>query len=855
MEPADNNRNSSLRERDSNSEQVPLARHSWFESSFRDVKVGFRSLRKSPGFAITAVLTLALGIGVNASIFQLMDAVRLRSLPVTDPGRLASVEVQGGVNSFIPVRASDLSYPLWDQVRKLQEGFSSVFAWRTNRVRIGQGVDERKAVALWLTGEAFNTLGIFPAKGRFFSPEEDKPGCGMPGAVISYGFWQSQFGGQDSAIGSNILIERKPTRVLGVTPPRFFGLEVGHTFDFALPLCSTSSYHEDLPYFTRPDYFFLSVMGRLKFDWTLAHASAQLQSVSPGIIAATVPTGYSTSAIDTYRRYQLAAYPAGHGRSSLDSYDSSLWLLFGITTLVLLIACANLANLMLVRGNSRQREVAVRLALGASRWRLVRQSLAEGLILAVSGAILGMFLAAAFSRAIVWFISSTRDAVALDLGLDWRVFVFTTVLALFTCALFDLWPAVRSSQTNPGIALKSGSRGTTQGRERFSFQQTLVVAQIAISMVLLVGALLFVRSFRNLVTYNPGFREDGIVLGYFNLSHRKLGDLESYDRAVRDLLTQIRANPGVDSAATTTHIPLNGSTWQLVVHGAQSEGPSKFTWISPSYFETMSIPLLAGRLFSDEVDTRSSPHVMIVNEVFAHTFFGHDNPVGKTVRTIEEPGYPGIEFQIVGVVKDTKYGSLRDPIPSESYAPNSQFPPGQKAAFIFIHTSMPPDRVIPILRSSVQQQDPEMDHELFVYQSTVEDTLSQERMMALLSGSFGGLAALLTMVGLYGVISYITTMRRNEIGIRMALGADRSNVLGLISRQTTRMLGVGVLLGILISLAATRGASSLLFGLHPNDPLSIIYAAALLVVVALLAGYLPARRASLINPSTALRDE
>jgi predicted permease len=855
MEPADNNRNSSVRERDSNSGQDPLVRNSWFESSLRDLKVGFRSLRKSPGFAITAILTLALGIGVNASIFQLMDAVRLRSLPVSDPARLASVEVQGGVNNFIPVRASDISYPLWDQIRERQEAFSSVFAWRTNHVRTGQGVDEHKAVALWLTGEAFNTLGIFPAKGRFFSPEEDKPGCGMPGAVISYAFWQNQFGGQDSAIGSNIYIERKATRVLGVTPPRFFGLEVGHTFDFALPLCSTQSYHEDLPYFTRPDYFFLTVMGRLKFDWTLARATAQLQSISPGIIAATVPSGYSNSTIDTYRRYQLAAYPAGHGVSSLESYDSSLWLLFGITTLVLLIACANLANLMLVRGNSRQREIAVRLALGASRWRLIRQSLAEGLILAMAGAVLGMVLAAAFSRAIVWFISSTRDAVALDLGLDWRVFVFTTALALVTCALFDLWPAVRSSQTNPGIALKSGSRGTTQGRDRFSFQQTLVVAQIAVSMVLLVGALLFVRSFRNLITYDPGFREDGIVLGYFNLSHRKLTDLESYDRAVRDLLAQIRANPGVDSAATSTHVPLNGSNWQLVIRGAQSEGTSKFTWISPSYFETMSIPLLAGRLFSDELDTRSSPHVMIVNEVFAHTFFGHDNPVGKTVRTIGEPGYPGIEFQIVGVVKDTKYGSLRDPIPPESYAPNTQFPPGQKAAFVFIHTSMSPDRVIPILRASVQQQDPEMDQELFVYQSTVEDTLSQERMMALLSGSFGGLAAVLTMVGLYGVISYITTMRRNEIGIRMALGADRGNVLGLISRQTLRMLGAGVLLGILISLAATRGASSLLFGLRPNDPLSIVYATALLIVVALLAGYLPARRASLINPSSALRDE
>jgi ABC-type antimicrobial peptide transport system permease subunit len=244
-----------------------------------------------------------------------------------------------------------------------------------------------------------------------------------------------------------------------------------------------------------------------------------------------------------------------------------------------------------------------------------------------------------------------------------------------------------------------------------------------------------------------------------------------------------------------------------------------------------------------------------VNQTFAHTFFGNDNPIGKTVRSVPEPGYPADDYQIVGVVKDTKYGSLRDPIPPEIFGPSAQFPPGQKATMVFIHTSVPPDRVIPLLRESVQQHDPDMDYELLVYQNTVEDTLSQERMMAILSGSFGALAALLTMVGLYGVISYITSMRRNEIGIRMALGADRSSVLGLISTQTLRMLTAGVLLGILISLAATRGASSLLFGLHPNDPLSIIYAAALLVVVALFAGYIPARRASLINPSSALRDE
>src|SRR6202000_1419296 len=283
MELTANNSNPSSPRREQMDPRDQHTSKPWFESSVQDLKIALRSLRKSPGFALTAVLTLALGIGVNASIFQLMDAVRLRSLPVAEPDRLASIEIRGGVHDFIPARSTDLSYPLWDQVREHQEAFSSVFAWRTNHVRIGEGIDERKAVALWFTGEGFNTLALAPEKGRFFTPEEDKPNCGIPGTVISYAFWQSQFGGQDSAVGSTILIERKPTRVLGVTPPAFLGLEIGRTFDFAFPLCPPPSSHDTLPYFTRPDYFFLTVIGRLKFGWTLARASAQLESVIPGI--------------------------------------------------------------------------------------------------------------------------------------------------------------------------------------------------------------------------------------------------------------------------------------------------------------------------------------------------------------------------------------------------------------------------------------------------------------------------------------------------------------------------------------------------------------------------------------------
>jgi predicted permease len=827
----------------------------WTESTLQDVRLAARSLRKSPGFAITAILTLSLGIGVNAAIFQLLDAVRLRSLPVADPQALTAVRVKGGNQGFgVSGDETMLTYPLWEQIRRQQQAFSGVFAWRAFNIRLGQGSEERRLPSLWLTGDAFATLGVFAVKGRLFSAEDDRPGCGSPGAVISYAFWQREFAGQDSAIGSTLMIDHRLTHVIGVTPPRFFGLEVGRTFDFALPLCALTTYYPDDTSLARRDFFSLSVMGRLKHGWTHAQASAQLQSVSAGMIEATVPDGYSARAVDTYRKFRLSVYPAGSGVSSLrESYDTSLWILFAITGLVLLIACANLANLMLARASTRQREMAVRLALGASRWRLVRQLLAEGAVLAAIGALLGSALASGFSRGIVWFLSSQDDVLRLDLGFDWRVLSFTVFVAMLTCAIFDLVPALRSSRASPGTALKSGSRSTTAGRERFSFQRVVVISQIAVSMVLLVGALLFVRSFRNLLTFDPGFRQDGIVLGFVSLGHFNFTSLEAYDPVVRGLTERFRSIPGVEAVATSTHVLLDGSSWALTVRVERSEGTSKFTWVSPNFFPTMGIPLLAGRYFDDR-DTRSSPRVAIVNETFVRQYLGGANPMGKIVRTAPEPSYPAAEYEIVGVVKDAKYGGLRDAVPPESFGPADQFPPGQSAVYVFIRSATPA-RVILALRAGLAQFDPRADAEFRVLQQGVQNSLVRERMMALLSGSFGALAALLTMVGLYGVISYIIAMRRNEIGIRMALGATRQDIVRIVLRQTLDMLGLGVAAGLLLSLAAARGAGSLLFGLQPNDPLSLAAATLLLVTVALIASYVPARRASRIEPVAALRYE
>ena len=829
------------------------------ESLLQDVRFALRTLRKSWGFTLTAVLTLALGIGANTAIFQLLDAVRLRSLPIPNPGTLASVQFKSGNRGF-GVAASDeaaLSYPLWEQIRLHQQVFSNVSAWaESGAATLGEGAQERHARGLWVSGESFTTLGISPLRGRFFSADDDRRGCGLPGAVISYALWQSEFGGRDSAIGSKLIVVGKSTEVIGVTARSFFGMEVGRTFDYAVPFCSLETYFPGLEMLSRSDYFWPHVVGRLKPGVTLQRASAELTAMTPGLIEATLPSGYGAPALANYRKFRLVAVPGGNGVSALrQTYDTSLRLLLAITAMVLLIACANLANLMLVRASAREREMAVRLALGASRWRLIRELLSEGVLLAAWGAILGMVLAEIFSRSLIRFLAGAGGAIRLDLSLDWRVLLFTGLVAMGTCLIFGLVPAFRSSRTAPGMVLKSGSRGTTAGRDRFSFQRLLVVLQIAVSVVLLVGALLFVRSFWNLVTVDLGFRERGILIAA--LDFRRLAP--SPERAtalIHELQAQASTVPGVEAVATSTHLPLNGSAWNwnLAVHINGVDGSSKFTWVSPEYFQTMGIPLLAGRNFDDR-DKQTSPRVAVVNETFVRRYVSGQNPIGKVIRTSAEPGYPEAEYEIVGVVKDTKYSDLRDPAPPISFGPADQFPNSDGWTILFIRYSTPMSTLMSAVRDKLALVNPTMTMEFHVLENDVQNGLVRERLMALLSGFFGALAALLAMVGLYGVISYIVAMRRNEIGIRMALGASRASVIRIIVRQTLTLLGVGVGSGLVLSLAAARGANSLLYGLQANDPLTLLGAAGFLSAVALAASYIPAYRASRVEPMNALRYE
>src|SRR5712671_3333745 len=514
------------------------------EFFIQDFRFALRTLRKSWGFAATAILTLALGIGANTAIFQLLDSVRLRNLPVANPARLAAVRVKNGTRGFgitIGDYDTSLSYPMWQQIRLHQQAFSAVSAWApSSSLTLKEGAQGGRALGLWVSGELFAVLGVPPLRGRMFTEQDDQPNCGLPGAVISYALWQSEFGGQDSAIGSRLIIEGHPTEVVGVTPRNFFGLEVGKQFDFALPFCSLHTYFPSVqPTIERSDFFLVHVVGRLKPGQTLEQASSQLAAMSPSFIDATLPRGYNSSSLNIYKRFTLAAFPGGNGISWLrQTYDTSLGLL---------IACANLANLMLARATTREREMAVRLALGATRSRLIRQLLSEGFVLAAAGAAAGIALAEIFSKGLVRSLSTQSTFILLDLSLNWRMLFFTGAVAVLTCAFFALVPAFQSSRAEPGIVLKGGSRGTTAGPERFSFQRLLVVSQIAVSVVLLVGALLFVRSFWNLATVDPGFCEKGILIVYADFRRLELPS-DRYVPFIHDLLAAARTVPQVELA-------------------------------------------------------------------------------------------------------------------------------------------------------------------------------------------------------------------------------------------------------------------------------------------------------------------
>lgn len=828
----------------------------------QDLRYSIRLLAKTPGFAVVAVLTLALGIGANAAIFQLIDAVRLRTLPVSDPNTLAIVHLnknhwgQGNFNGPY----SEFTFPLWQQIRQRAEAFSSIAVWGAQSLNLATGGEAKYANAIWVSGDFFRVLGVQPFLGRLLSDADDQTGCSS-GVDISYAFWERRYGGAASAIGQTLTLEGHPFPILGITPPSFFGVSVGERFDIAAPVCAEPIVAGENSNITgaRPrESWWLAMLGRLKPGWTLSRATAQLSSIAPAALNETIPPQYDADGVKHYLAYKLEVRPAANGFSNLrEDSSSSLWLLLGLSGFVLLIACANLANLMLARASTREREIAVRLALGASRKRLIGQMLSESALLAMVGTVCGGLLAAALSQFLIAFISTPNNPIFLDMRTDWRVLGFAAGLAVLTTMLFGLVPAVRAGRVPPGSVLKTAGRGMTAARERFRLQRILVAAQVALSLVLLAGALLFTRSLQNLLTRDAGFQQDGMLVANIDFTRLNLPEIRR-NSFVRDLLDHIRAVPGVAAAAASTRSPVNGSSSNddiIGENGADTKEASWIDYISPGYFQTMETPLLVGRDFDDS-DTATSPKVAIVNESFVKKFLnGAKDAVGKQFRLWQPPGKPEPYYIVVGVVKDSVYNDMHEPFVPIMFFPRTQAEKPDAGVTFLIRSQLGAASLLNSVKTTIAGVNPEIDIQFKVLRTQIRESLVQDELMATLCGFFGALAVTLAAMGLYGVISYTVAKRTNEIGVRMALGAQRSGVIGLILREVVLLIAIGVVIGIGLTLAGSKASSSLLFGLKPRDPLTLVLAIAILAAIGFGASFIPAQRATRVDPMVALRDE
>jgi predicted permease len=828
------------------------------ESLRDDVRSAMRVFTRSPSFSLVVVATLALGIGANTAIFELLDAVLLQSLPVKNPQELAQVRVvdldkaRGDVSSNYPV----VTNLIWEKLRKDHPGFSGIAAWREAGFSRDSGGDARWANGLYVSGEFFGILGVRPVAGRVFTTEDDRPGCGLPGAVISYGFWQQEFGGRP-ALGQKLRLNDKPVEIIGITPEKFFGMDVGHNFDVAVPVCA-QPYLESRSLLNSSTSWWLSIIGRLDPAWSVQQVAAHLGSASADIFASTLRPDYPPESVKDYLAMKLTAESSAAGVSMLrETYSDPLRFLLGIAGLVLLITCANLASLMLARTTARERDMAVRLAIGAGRWRLIRLVMGESLVLSIAGAVAGAVLARVLSRGLVAYLNTQDNAVSLDFKLDWRLFGFLLGTSLLTCLLFGLAAALRASCTPPGAAMKTGSHGMTASRGGLGFRGALVVSQVALSLVLLFTALLFTKSLRNLLTTDPGFQSKGVLIARLDFSRLQI-PVDRRGAFQHQLLDRIHAIPGVEAAANTNIVPLGGEGWSNTVwidgHDSSQREDSNFSSISPDYFNTLRIPMVAGRDFNDQ-DTAQSPRVAVVNEAFAKKLGLGKNAVGARFWRQATPSSPEELNEIVGLVKDTKYHGLRRPAEPIAYLALAQNKDAVNSMRVLVRSRLAMDAVEQAIRRNMRDVSSGISFDFGGLQDQIQQSLVAERLLATLSGFFGALAVVLAMTGLYGVMSYTVTERTTEIGIRMALGAQRTNITGMILGQAAKLLAAGLILGAGLSLAVASSASALLFGLKPRDPATLAGAALLLAVVTVVASLLPSMRAANVNPIDSLRAE
>ncbi|MEO7084746.1 MAG: ABC transporter permease [Gemmatimonadaceae bacterium] len=822
----------------------------WLDAFAGDVRYGIRALRNTPVFTFVAVSSLALGIGANTAIFSLIDAVMLRSLPISHPEELMQVTLGDNGDEF--------TNPIWEALRDKQNAFSGIFAYSLTRFNLTSGGEAQYVSGSLVSGDYFRTLGVRPQAGRLVSTVDDQRGCSAV-AVIGDGFWRSQFGGDPSAVGKTISLNTHPYRVIGVSQQGFGGLEVGRGIDVFVPICSDVILRGTRSKLDGRANWWLQVMGRPRGDLTPTQARSQLGSIAGSVFAATVPPEFGEKQQLAYQKNGFDLTPAGSGVSSLrDRYKLALETLMVIVALVLVIACANVANLLLARAAAREQETAVRVALGAGRGRLVRQFLTESLLLSLGGALVGMMFARWGSRLLVTLLSAAGNQISLDLALDQRVLGFSIGVAVLTGFAFGLAPAWRSSRVPPSAALKASGRGVVAGQRRFNAGQVLVVAQIAISLTLVVGAGLLLGTFQRLSTINPGFKPESVLLVALTQQNTSATAADHFAIDTR-ALQRLRDLPGVASASMSQLTPIGPLQWngELVVDGftpqSRKDASAFNNEVSDGYFKTLGTTMVAGRDFADR-DRVGAPTVAIVNEALAAHFFPGKSPIGRTFK-FQHGRSDSDPVEIIAIVKDAKYHSMREKPTPTVYLAYSQDTTVGVSTTIELRSTTDPKALIPGVKAALADVSPDLSLTFTPFATQVNASLARERLLAMLSVFFGILALLLAMLGLYGVMSYNVARRRNEIGIHMALGAGVRRVTTMVLRNVGVMVTTGLLLGLALSLATTRLISTFLFGVAPTDIVTFGGSMAVLATVALLAAYVPARRASKVDPMEALREQ
>ena len=832
-----------------------------------DLRYGVRMLLKRPAVTFVAVLSLALGIGANTAIFSLIDAVMLKSLPIHEPERLVlfgNGEDAGVTNGFPNGKTDLFSFSFYRLARERTQSFEEIGAllsipWTVHGRITANGTtsDIQKLNVQPVSGTYFPVLGVNASLGRTLTDADDQVVGNHPVAVISHSFWESRLGGISNAAGQTITIDEVVYTIVGVAPKEFFGTTVGQAPDVWVPLAM----QKKLPpayWDGREDNAFQSMylIGRVKSGVRLEQAQADVNLLFKQWMSSAADNPPNARQIEGMRSATVELTSVRRGLSDLrKQFSLSLKILMAVVGLVLLIACANVANILLANGAARRKEFAIRLAVGAGRTRLTRQLLTESLLIAIVGGIAGVLIAWWGSRTLLLMASDGPDAVPINVTPNGRILTFTVVASLLSAIVFGIAPALRAAHVEPNNALKSGGRSGTANAFQGPLGKLLVISQVALSLLLLVGAGLFVRTLINLQSLPSGFNVENVIR--FEVDPSASGYKEDDPKLpvlLHDIEENVKLVPGVEAAAFSFFV-FNQGQWSSLVGGLSDDVPEQQRRIRNNvvgidYFKAMGIPLVSGRNFSTS-DTAKTPKVAVISELMAQRIFPNKSPLGQRF-SIGGPNNEQIE--VVGVVKDAKYGTLTEETRPMAYYSHAQRP--QSLPNFVVRINGQPEQVIANVRQAIKQvnQNVPID-DVVSLTDHIGRSLVQQKLIARLASFFGLLALLLACIGLYGLMSYAVARRTNEIGIRMALGAPGAKVLWLVLREALILVVIGIALGLAAALLTTKTAETLLFGLKPNDPLTIALASLVLLAVAVFAGYIPARRASRVDPMTALREE